>query len=519
MRESPTPFINVSKLYTITMGMILLKKRIGVISVLMAGMLTLSAGAAEITNVIVSDFDNSVITVSGDADEAMVSVTMLPEDTTLAEGEYLTTDNISIQKADVSEGKFTASFKFGGTSGVYDFYVSGNSDPYKLEFINKAEVLEFVEDLGDNLYSGTDLAAKFKYFAPAMGIDLAFATSDAAMTCVTEAIEAGSELIKDGGITAITEIVNQTKAELELLAAIAGSESATVVNNLLTEYSESAKVDITLYSSLTDYGKTYVCQGLVGKSYAKIAQLRTDLAKAVANAPASEPTEDSDDDNSSGSSGSSNRGGGGGGGGASVVIPVTPAVPEPEVEDGTVIFERFNDIDGVNWAWEAILYLSDRNIINGTGEGSFLPNDSITREQFAKIIAEAFDCVDDTASSAFGDVAHDDWADKYIASVASKGYMNGIDLGSFGYGQNITRQDICVTIYRAAKLMGYKFNTQKNDFADFDSVSDYAKEAVSCLAGEGIINGTGDGTFKPQNSATRAEAAKIIYSVMTKMGK
>jgi len=481
----------------------------------MAGMLTLSANAAKITNVVVSDFDNSVFTVSGTADEDIVSITMLPEDSTLGEGEYLATDNISIQKADVSEGKFTASFKFSGTSGWYDFHVTGNDEPYTFEYISAGAILQFVEDLGDKVYSGTELAEKLRYFAPAMGIDLAFATGDAAMSCVTAAIEAGSELIKADGITALSAIVEQTKAELELLGAIDEAETPTVVNNLLSKYSESAKVDISEYNKLTDYGKTVVCTEFAGKAYSDIALFRTDFAEAVKNAPEADPdAEEEDDDDDKGSSRPS-RGGGGGG----VSIPVTPVVPEPEVEDGTVIFDRFNDIDDVSWAWEAILYLSDRNIINGTGDGSFLPGDGITREQFAKIMAVAFDCYDSGAADGFADVADDDWSASYIASVRNRGYMNGIDDSNFGYGMDISRQDICVTIYRAAKLAGYSFGTQKNDFYDFDSVSDYAKEAVSYFAGEGIINGTGDGSFKPLSSATRAEAAKIVWSVMTKMGK
>ena len=56
---------------------------------------------------------------------------------------------------------------------------------------------------------------------------------------------------------------------------------------------------------------------------------------------------------------------------------------------------------------------------------------------------------------------------------------------------------------------------EKNDgFSDINDVSDYAIEAVKKLSGIGIINGYDDGTFKPQNTANRAEAAKIIYAVI-----
>ena len=68
--------------------------------------------------------------------------------------------------------------------------------------------------------------------------------------------------------------------------------------------------------------------------------------------------------------------------------------------------------------------------------------------------------------------------------------------------------------YELAKENGYTFANPKTDFTDFEEVSDYAKEAVSMLAGEGIINGMGDGSFAPKKETTRAQAAKLMYAVI-----
>ncbi len=494
-------------------GMILLKKLTALLSILLISLLSLNVVASEITGVVISDFDNSVVTVSGISEDKAVTITVLPEKSSLSGGDYYTEDDISIQKADVVDGKFSASFKFTGSSGWYDFYVSGNQIPYTYENISRGDVLKFVEDLGDKAYSGNTLAEKLRYFAPTMGIDLAFAEDDETMKLVTEAIVSGSELIKEKGISVVGDIVNRVKSEIDFLGSLANAESAPVVNKLLSDYSVSAQIDITEYNKLSEYGKTVVCMAFAGKSYGSAADFRADFAEAVANAPESAP-EDDDEDSFRPSSG----GGGGGGRAPSVVITDEPAM-EPEAEDGTVIFERFDDIKDVPWAWEAILYLSDRNIINGVGDNRFLPSDGITREQFAKIIAEAFECVDDSAVSDFDDVASDSWASKYIASVSKNGYMKGVDGANFGYGRSITRQDICVTIYRAALLSGYQFDTKKTDFTDFGDVSDYAADAVAYLAGEGILSGTGDGSFKPLDTATRAQAAKIIHAVMANLLK
>ena len=92
--------------------------------------------------------------------------------------------------------------------------------------------------------------------------------------------------------------------------------------------------------------------------------------------------------------------------------------------------------------------------------------------------------------------------------------MKGVRDDTFGIGTSIKREDICVAIYRAAKENGYTFANPKTDFTDFEEVSDYAKEAVSMLAGEGIINGMGDGSFAPKKETTRAQAAKLMYAVI-----
>ena len=70
-------------------------------------------------------------------------------------------------------------------------------------------------------------------------------------------------------------------------------------------------------------------------------------------------------------------------------------------------------------------------------------------------------------------------------------------------------------IYNAAVLSNKGFSKTKTDFNDYEEIAQYAKTAVSTLAGAGIINGMGDGSFEPNSPATRAQAAKIIYEVIS----
>lgn len=88
----------------------------------------------------------------------------------------------------------------------------------------------------------------------------------------------------------------------------------------------------------------------------------------------------------------------------------------------------------------------------------------------------------------------------------------------FGVGKNITRQDMCVMIYRAATASGMEIKASDYaEFADDASISDYAKEAVYSLRECGAVNGITETEFAPNENATRAQAAKIIYYLIKEM--
>ena len=111
----------------------------------------------------------------------------------------------------------------------------------------------------------------------------------------------------------------------------------------------------------------------------------------------------------------------------------------------------------------------------------------------------------------FKDVKDDSWYVPYVKTAAAKKLMNGIAPDCFGIGVNITRQDMAVIITRAADSLGITLGGGKNaNLADFEDVSDYAKETVSRLAAAGIMVGDENGRFMPSAPATRAQAAKII---------
>ena len=175
--------------------------------------------------------------------------------------------------------------------------------------------------------------------------------------------------------------------------------------------------------------------------------------------------------------------------------------------------ETFNDLSKNHWAYESVRWLKNRGIVNGTDTGNFEPDRQVTREEFAKMIVLACGLTVDNRSADFADMQIDAWYAPYIGAAVDAGIVGGTGDGNFGIGRNITRQDMAVMAKRAldARMVQLVKEKDYTAFADADVFADYAKDAVQALYEAGIINGKGDNLFDPAGTATRAEAAKIIY--------
>jgi hypothetical protein len=183
---------------------------------------------------------------------------------------------------------------------------------------------------------------------------------------------------------------------------------------------------------------------------------------------------------------------------------------------------KYNDIDSVEWAKEAIHALTVKGIVSGRSEGIFAPNDHITREEFVKMLVLAFHVsdADQKDECVLTDVEKGKWYYNYICIAIKDGIVNGKDDGSFGVSQNISRQDMASMAYRVAKSKRVDItgSDQNVEFEDYDSIATYAKEGVSTMSKSGIINGIGGNRFNPDGIATRAEAAKIIFKLLALLG-
>lgn len=188
---------------------------------------------------------------------------------------------------------------------------------------------------------------------------------------------------------------------------------------------------------------------------------------------------------------------------------------------GTDQSNYFYDVNrGQAWAIEAVDSLHEKDIINGVGHGKFAPKRNITRADFLIIVMNSFGIKADThVTNNFSD-AGNRYYTKYLGTAKNIGLVLGVGNNLFLPEKNMSRQDMFVVLYRVldklGKLPEYVELAKKfEDFSDIGEISDYAVEAIKYLVEAGLVQGNGS-KLKPKAMATRAEAAQVIYNIISK---
>ncbi|MGW9530911.1 S-layer homology domain-containing protein [Paenibacillus terrae] len=172
------------------------------------------------------------------------------------------------------------------------------------------------------------------------------------------------------------------------------------------------------------------------------------------------------------------------------------------------------DIKG-HWAEKAIDTFVKLQFIKGYGDGQFKPNGNITRAEFAMLVSRVFDIsVDADHSAPMSDISSH-WAKEAIEKLASAGVIGGYGDGTFKPNQTISREEIVIILSRIVNLSSVNKDDSKGNFTDLSSASSYATNAIKDVAEAGIINGKSNGVFDPQGNATRAEALTIILNALS----
>ena len=149
----------------------------------------------------------------------------------------------------------------------------------------------------------------------------------------------------------------------------------------------------------------------------------------------------------------------------------------------------------------------------GVEIGAFAPNNEVTRAQFIQMLMSALELINDQNTSTFSDAKAGEWYYHSITTAQQMGIVNGKTDGAFGINDAISRQDMAAMLYHAAlkARANLPIATSTAAFADHTEISDYAANPIAELQQAGIVNGMPDGKFSPKLTATRAEAAVMIY--------
>ncbi len=180
----------------------------------------------------------------------------------------------------------------------------------------------------------------------------------------------------------------------------------------------------------------------------------------------------------------------------------------------------FNDVSESEWFYEAVKYVYDNGMMNGVSDTSFAPYSNLTRGMIAQVLYN-LEGKPAVSGSAYTDVAADQWYNDAVNWAAQKGIVTGYGDGTFGPLDNITREQMAAILYRYAQYKGYDVSA-KGDltaFTDGNTVSDWAKDAMSWAVGTALFNGKGDGILDPTTTATRAEVAKILMTYCENVAK
>lgn len=191
-----------------------------------------------------------------------------------------------------------------------------------------------------------------------------------------------------------------------------------------------------------------------------------------------------------------------------------PSAASADAASGVQPALSFKDVPAGHWAYSAIIGLASKGIVKGVSADSFEPNGKVTRAQFATMLVNALQL---TASgpSKFTDIPAGAWYANAVAAAYEKGLVNGVSEDKFAPGQAITREAMAVMLSNALKLQSGSELTASSEasFADQDSISEWAQAGVDLAFDQGLINGSG-GKFHPKDTTTRAEAAKVVFSLI-----
>ena len=192
----------------------------------------------------------------------------------------------------------------------------------------------------------------------------------------------------------------------------------------------------------------------------------------------------------------------------------TAVEPEPEGLP-------FTDVTSGDWFYDAVAYVYDKGMMEGTTDTTFAPTMNLTRSMIAQVLYNLEERPEAPGAAGFPDVAAGAWYADAVNWAAARGIVKGYDTGAFGPEDSVTREQLAAILYRYAQAKGYD-TTQGGmavrEFSDSASISDWAQTAMSWAVNAQVLSGKGNGVLDPQGTATRAEVAQMLMNFVEHVG-
>ncbi|WP_336788867.1 S-layer homology domain-containing protein [Paenibacillus sp. MMO-177] len=176
-----------------------------------------------------------------------------------------------------------------------------------------------------------------------------------------------------------------------------------------------------------------------------------------------------------------------------------------------------------HWAKDAVNDMGSRMVIEGTGNGLFSPDRTITRAEFVAIVIRGLGLKLESGEGAFPDVKASDWYFGAVNTAVKYGLINGFADGAFRPDERITREQVMTILAKAMKVTGLKdkLPAQSTDaalrsFADAAEASGWAKTGIADCVQAGIVSGRGEAKLAPNAYVSRAEVAMMVRNLLQK---
>lgn len=182
--------------------------------------------------------------------------------------------------------------------------------------------------------------------------------------------------------------------------------------------------------------------------------------------------------------------------------------------------KAFHDVAPEDWHSDAVQYVVSHQLFEGTSGETFAPSDTMTRGMLASVLYRLEDKPSSQAKN-FTDITSEIWCADAVSWAASSGITNGYGDGSFAPNEDISREQLFAMLYRYAKATGLD-TAVKSDltaYQDANEVDDYAKDAILWAVGCGLMKGRGNACLSPNEPVTRAETSVILQRLVSLMIK